>query len=81
MRLLTKTASYGLTHIVVATGVAYALTGNLAAALGIGLLEPIIQTGVFTVHEWLWEGKGGQDERVSEEPRFALCGHGHGAST
>ena len=55
MRLAMKTASYGITHITVATAVAYALTGNLAAAIGIGLIEPIIQTGVFTVHEYLWE--------------------------
>lgn len=57
MRLALKTMSYGATHIVVATLVAYALTGNLMAAVGIGLIEPIIQTGVFTLHEMLWEGK------------------------
>lgn len=55
MRLLLKTLSYGVTHIVVATAVAYALTGNLLVALGIGLIEPIVQTGVFAVHDWLWE--------------------------
>ncbi len=55
MRLALKTASYGLTHVVVATGVAYALTGDLAAALGIGIIEPLIQTGVFAIHERFWE--------------------------
>jgi uncharacterized membrane protein len=57
MRLLLKTASYGVVHIVVATAVAYALTGNLAVALSIGLIEPIVQTFVFSLHDWLWEGK------------------------
>lgn len=55
MRLAIKTASYGTVHIGVATGVAYALTGDLAVALGIGLLEPVVQTVVYAVHERLWE--------------------------
>lgn len=55
MRLVYKTISYGLTHIIVATAVAYAITGNLAMALGIGLIEPIVQTGVFALHDYLWE--------------------------
>ena len=58
MRLALKTASYGITHISVATAVAYILTGDLTAAIGIGLIEPIIQTGVFTLHELLWESRG-----------------------
>lgn len=57
MRLALKTISYGLTHITIATAIAYQLTGNLTAAVGIGLIEPIIQTGVFTLHEYLWETK------------------------
>ena len=55
MRLAFKTTSYGITHIVVATAVAYTLTQNIAAAIGIGLIEPIIQTGVYSLHEYLWE--------------------------
>lgn len=58
MRLALKTASYGVTHVAVATAVAYVLTDNLAAAIGIGLIEPIIQTGVFSIHEFLWESRG-----------------------
>ncbi len=56
MRLALKTGSYGIVHIAVATSVAYALTGDLAIALGIGLLEPIVQTVVFAIHERIWEG-------------------------
>lgn len=55
MRLVLKTTSYGITHIVVATAVAYAITGNLAMAIGIGLIEPVVQTGVFALHDYLWE--------------------------
>jgi len=54
-RLALKTASYGVLHVLVATTIAYLLTGNAAAAAGIGLIEPIVQTGVFALHERLWE--------------------------
>lgn len=57
MRLAAKTFTYAILHVAVATAVAYSLTGNLAVALGIGLIEPIIQTGVFAVHEHIWERK------------------------
>lgn len=33
MRLVLKTTTYGITHIAVATAVAYAITGNLMMAL------------------------------------------------
>ncbi len=56
MRLALKTTSYGILHVGVATAVAYALTGDLALALGIGLIEPIVQTAVFALHERVWEG-------------------------
>lgn len=55
MRTLLKTLSYGVTHVTVATTLAYYLSGNWAIALSIGLLEPAVQTGVFYVHENLWE--------------------------
>ena len=55
MKLAMKTASYGIVHVTVATAVAYLLTGDIAVAVGIGLIEPIVQTGVFALHESLWE--------------------------
>lgn len=57
MRRLMKTGTYWVTHITVAVLVAWAVTGNLAAALALGLLEPTVQAFVFFIHEWLWERK------------------------
>lgn len=57
MRLAAKTLSYGLVHVTVAASVAFVLTGNWAIALGIGLLEPVVQTLVYPLHEKLWERK------------------------
>ena len=55
MRLAIKTSTYGLLHIVVAMLVAYALTGNIKIAIGFGLIEPVIQMIVFSIHEYVWE--------------------------
>ena len=57
MRLLLKTLSYGTLHIIVAVAIAYMITGNLTMAISIGLIEPIVQTGVFAIHDYLWEHK------------------------
>ena len=55
MRRIAKTASYWLLHIGVATLLTWWLTGNLHAALAVGLLEPTVQAFVFYLHDWLWE--------------------------
>lgn len=51
---LNKTLTYGVMHLVVAMAVAYAVTGSLAAALAIGLLEPAVQTVAYFLHEKAW---------------------------
>ncbi len=76
-KLAMKTASYGAIHVMVATSIAYLLTGDFAAAAGIGLLEPIVQTGVFAIHEQLWEStpvnRDAPDERFKRDPGRACC--------
>ncbi len=57
MRLFYKTLSYGVVHFTVATAVAYLITGNWAMALGIGIIEPLVQTCVIAVHDYFWERK------------------------
>lgn len=54
-RTLVKTASYYAVHLVVAAGVAYAVTGDLVAALTLSLLEPTVQMLFFYLHEKIWE--------------------------
>jgi uncharacterized membrane protein len=62
-RRLAKTGTYWVCHITVAVTIAYLLTGNIAAALGIGFIEPTVQAVVFWVHEWVWER--GRNEPVA----------------
>lgn len=52
-----KTAGYFVVHVVVATGIAYLVSGSWAAAVSIGLLEPFLQIFAFHFHEWLWDGR------------------------
>jgi uncharacterized membrane protein len=56
-KLLLKTISYVITHVCVATAVAYLITGNLSMSLGIGIIEPLAQTCVFALHDYFWERK------------------------
>jgi uncharacterized membrane protein len=54
-RRLAKTGTYWLTHIGVAVGVGWAVTGSLAAGLAIGLIEPTVQAVAYWLHERAWE--------------------------
>lgn len=49
-----KTVTYGIMHFAVAVSVAYALLGDIRAALAIGLIEPLVQTVFFTLHDRIW---------------------------
>ncbi|MFT0849519.1 DUF2061 domain-containing protein [Achromobacter sp. F4_2707] len=55
LRTLIKTGSYYAVHLIIATGVAYVVTGDLIAALTLSLLEPTVQMAFFYVHEKIWD--------------------------
>ncbi len=57
MRTLAKTSTYFAMHLTVAIAVAYALSGDWAIALSIGVIEPAVQAGFFAMHERVWEGR------------------------
>ena len=54
MRLALKTLTYASMHLTVAVAVAYALTRDWKVALAVGLVEPMVQTVSFNIHERLW---------------------------
>ena len=56
-RSLAKTLTYGVMHFVVAMSVTFALTGSLAAAIGVGIIEPLVQTYFYNLHEKLWSAR------------------------
>lgn len=53
-RQIAKTGSYSVMHLTVAIAVAYILSGDWRIALGIGIVEPLVQTVAYTVHERVW---------------------------
>jgi len=55
---LLKTASFAILHFSVGFGVSYALTGSVAIATGIALIEPAVNTVVFYFHERAWRRLG-----------------------
>lgn len=67
---LLKTTTYGLMHLTVAIIVAFALTRDWRVALAVGIVEPIVQTFAFALHERLWSRAG----QVRVAP---ICGHQH----
>jgi uncharacterized membrane protein len=53
-RDLVKTGSFAVLHFSVGFGVTYALTGSVAIAAGVALIEPMVNTVVFFFHERAW---------------------------
>ncbi len=49
-----KSVTYGLMHFTVAVLVAFALTRDIRVALTIGIVEPLVQTVFFTLHDRIW---------------------------
>lgn len=75
IRKLMKTGTYSLMHLTVAVAVAYALTRDWQIALGIGLIEPLVQTFAYTLHETLWgRVKGGARDDAPHGHAHSLVG-------
>ena len=55
---MLKTCTYSLMHLAVAVTVAFVLTGDWRIALGVGVIEPVVQTVAYTVHERVWQRAG-----------------------
>ncbi len=51
---MMKTLTYCLMHFTVAITIAYLLSGDWAIALSIGIVEPLVQTFCYNLHERGW---------------------------
>lgn len=65
-----KTLTYSAMHFAVAITVAFALTRSWKAALAIGLIEPLVQTVAYTLHERVWERLGLRAKRAEDAARI-----------
>ncbi|HTN14638.1 MAG TPA: DUF2061 domain-containing protein [Sphingomonadaceae bacterium] len=77
-RDLIKTLTYLSVHLTVGFTVAYALTGSLALAGGIALIEPCINAVAFYFHEQAWKKADARKTRLASPARFP-SGHFHPA--
>lgn len=51
---IKKTGSFALVHFTVAFGVSWALTGDWRIASALALIEPLVNTFAFFLHELAW---------------------------
>ena len=73
-RIVLKSTTYCLMHLTVAIAVAYALTRDWRVALAVGLIEPLVQTVFFTVHDRLWaRADAGRTRTVTDEALAATA--------
>jgi uncharacterized membrane protein len=72
-RTLAKTFTFALLHFGVAFSVTWLLTGSIAVATGVGLIEPVVNTFAFYLHERAWR----RAER-RPETRASAAGLGYG---
>ncbi len=55
---LAKTMTFGITHMAVAFGVVYAITGSMALGGAVALVEPMANTVAYFFHEKVWQRIG-----------------------
>ena len=70
-QIALKSVTYGLMHFTVAVAVAFALTQNWKVALAIGLIEPLVQTVFFTLHDRIWSRIEARKAQRAAEPAQA----------
>lgn len=51
---MAKTLSFALVHMGVAFGVGYAMTGSVAVGGALALVEPMVNTVAYYLHEKAW---------------------------
>lgn len=54
---MTKSLTFTLMHFCIAMSVAYALTGSLAIGGAIAIVEPLVNSVGYYIHERLWEAR------------------------
>ncbi len=64
---MAKSASFGVLHLGIAFGVSYALTGSIAIAGAITLVEPVVNTVAHYFFDRWWAAR--------ERARAAVPGH------
>jgi uncharacterized membrane protein len=67
---MAKSATFGVMHLGIAFGLSYALTGDIAIAGAITLLEPLVNTVAHYFFDRWWERRR-QGDRAQAAPAAA----------
>lgn len=72
---MTKSATFGVMHLGIAFTVSYALTGSVAIAGAITLVEPVVNTVAHYFFDRWWERRARSrlNEGVSVESALPCC--------
>lgn len=69
---MKKTFTFAVVHMSVAFAVGYALTGSIAVGGALALVEPLVNTVAYYLHEKAWLRFGGaQDTTVAHASKNA----------
>ncbi len=63
MTQIKKTASFAVLHFMTAFAVTWAMTGSMLVGGAVALVEPAINTGVFFLHEKIWQRRSASTGR------------------
>ena len=70
---MTKTVTFAIMHFSVAFAVAYLLTGSLAVGGAVALVEPLVNTVGYHIHERIW-ARADRPARRTAGGRLAASG-------
>ncbi|CAA6605945.1 Membrane protein-like protein [Rhodospirillaceae bacterium LM-1] len=74
---IAKTATFAVVHFSVAFAVGYALTGSVAIGGLIALVEPMVNTVAFYLHEKAWKLASARADETKAKSAHGLCGLGY----
>lgn len=68
---MKKTASFAMVHFTVAFSVGYLMTGSMAVGGAIAIVEPLVNTVAYHVHERVWRWKSAMPGKTASAPEPA----------
>ena len=66
---MTKMLSFAVVHFAIAFSVGYAFTGSVLAGGAVAVIEPVLNTVAFFLHEKFWQRMGAR--RPTGSPALA----------
>jgi uncharacterized membrane protein len=72
---LAKTLTFAAVHFTVAFSLGYLLTGSIAIASALALIEPLANTLAYYAHERLW-ARINRGQSPGSDPEFAFAAQG-----